>query len=191
MAPNDGASSYADYSAPAIKLPNETYVMDSRKIGEVLEKLQPFPKLHMERGDLIDRTQAAVGGTLANLGPIGMPRIPERLLNPRSAEYFHETRSKRFGMPLPELAKSDRAGENAWKNAEPHLTELKNILNEVKSGPYVLGEEVSFPDFIIAGLWHFVKLLDDNGDLYDRGMKIDASFPKHVEACQRFFEKDD
>ncbi|KAK3707824.1 hypothetical protein LTR37_011826 [Vermiconidia calcicola] len=188
---NDGSSSIYEYSSPAAKLPDGSYVMDSRKIAEALEKVQPEPSLHMDRGDVIDRTQAAVSGMLQNLGPIGMPRIPGRLLNPRSAEYFRESRAKRFGMSLEELGKSEKAGENAWKNAEPHMNELKNILNENKDGPYVLGSSPSFADMIIAGLWVFVKKLDNDGDLYDRGMKFDPSFSEHVKACQKWVERDD
>ena len=33
------------------------------------------------------------------LVPIYIPGAPEKLLAPRSAEYFKETREKRFGMP--------------------------------------------------------------------------------------------
>ena len=164
--------------------------MDSRKIGEALDKLQPEPSLHMDEKEAIDRALAAVGATFEHLRPIGMPRIPERLLNPRSAEYFQETRAKRFGMSLADLAVSDKAGENAWKNAEPGMRDLKNVLTE-KDGPYVLGEEASFADFAIGGFWTMVKLLDQDGDLYDRLMSFDGSFPEHASAVSKWFEKDD
>ena len=170
-------------------MPDGSYIMDSRKIAEAVEKLQPQPSLHMDRGEVIDRAQAAVSKVLVGLGPIGIPRVPALLLPPRGAEYFHETRAKRFGMSLQELARSDRAGENAWKNAEAGLGELKGILNENTEGPYVLGKDVGFADFVIAGLWKFVKKLDD-GDLYDRAMKFDPSFPEQVKACEKWFERD-
>lgn len=186
---NDTSKTPFEYSSPAAKLSDGSYVMDSRKIAEAVEKLQPEPSLHMDKGDVIDRAQAAVGGIPANLGPIGLPRVPELLLNPRSAEYFHETRSKRFGMSLDELSKSDKAGENAWKNAEPALKAIKDLLHEDESGPYVMGKEVSFADFVVGGLWAFMKKLD-KGDLYDRLMSTDASFPEHWKAVEKWFEKD-
>lgn len=189
--PNDGTSSYAEYSSPFAKLPDGTYIMDSRKIAEALDKLQPQPPLHTDKGDVIDRVQAAVLGMAQNLGPIGMPRIPDRLLNPYSAEYFHETRTKRFGMTLPELAKSDRAGENARQNAAGFMQQLEAILNENREGPYVLGKEPSFADLIIGGFWVFAKKLDQDGDLFDRGMQFSPAFPEHFKAVQKWFERDD
>lgn len=191
IAPNDGKTSYAEYSCPAVKFPDGTYIMDSRKIAEALERLQPQPSLHMHRGELIDRTQKAVLGGQMGLAPIVMPRVPEHILPPRSAEYFRETRGKRFGMPLAELAKSDRAGEAAWKNAEPHLNEIKEILSENGDGPYVLGKEPSFADFIIAGFWDFLRRLDQDGDVFERVMKFDESFRRQWDACGKWLEKDD
>ena len=187
ITPNDGTAANTDYSSPACKMPDGSYVMDSRNIGVALDELQPEPSLHMDSG-YVDRALGAVDKIRLNLGPIGMPRVPD-LLNERSAEYFRETRGKRFGMPLAELAKSDRVGENAWKSAEPGLQELRTILNE-NEGPYVLGKEPSFADFAIAGLFRFVQLLD-RGDLYDRLMGYDKAFPEQFKACGKWFERED
>jgi len=187
---NDGSAAYTDYSAPAALLPDGRWVMDSRKIAEKLEILQPMPPLHMDRGDVIDKTQAAVLEVFGHLRPEVMPRIPPTFLNPRSAEYFEETRSKRFGVSsLAELAKSDQSGDQAWKNAEPSVKKLAEILKE-KPGNYVLGEEISFSDFVIGGLFHMLKLLDKNGDLYGRLVGMDDAFKKHCQAVAVFFEKD-
>lgn len=187
--PNEEGASFA-YSSPAAKLSDGSYVMDSRKIAEKLDKLQPEPSLHTDKGEVIDKVQAAVGGTLMNLGPIGMPRVPPRLLNPRSAEYFRETRAKRFGMSLEELAKSEKAGEQAWKGAQPHLEALANVLKE-KTGPYVLGQDVGFADFVVGGLWVFIGKLDHEGDLFVRAMEFDPIFAEHWKAVQKWFERDD
>ncbi|KAK4541527.1 hypothetical protein LTR36_007973 [Oleoguttula mirabilis] len=184
-----GTSNY-EYSVPAIRISGGSYIMESLAIAKALEELQPEPSLHLDNG-YTDRVQAVAQKILGALAPIGMPRIPPRLLNPTSERYFRETREKRFGMPLQELAKSDRAGENAWKAAEAPLQELKGILHEHEDGPYVMGERVSFADFILAGLWRFVQILDEGGDLFERGMKIDESIPKHYEACKKWLERDD
>ena len=164
--------------------------MDSLKIAHALEKLHPTPSLHLDNG-YTERVQTTISGLVYALAPIGMPRIPETLLNPRSAEYFHETRAKRFGMPLPELAKSERAGEKAWESADEGVAELRKILHEHEEGPYVMGKEVSFADFIVAGFWRFVEKLDQGGDLFGRAMKVDEAFPRHYEACEKWLERDD
>ncbi len=162
--------------------------MDSHQIAVELEELQPEPSLHMDGGEIIDRTRTVVGNAFGELRAIAMPRVPEMLLSPRSAEYFHETRSKRFGMSLEELGKSDKA-KNAWENAKAPLQELKKLLTE-NEGPYVMGKEASFSDFVVGGMFTFVKRLDKDGDLYDRMMSTDPSFPAHVEATKKWFEKD-
>jgi glutathione S-transferase len=92
-------------------------------------------------------------------------------------------------MSLEELGKSEKA-QNAKQNAEPFFKDLVNLLNENKKGPYVLGKEVSFADFIVAGFWFFIKKMD-RGDLFDWLMSHDASFPEHMKACQKWFERDD
>ncbi|KAF2482836.1 hypothetical protein BDY17DRAFT_317377 [Neohortaea acidophila] len=178
----------AEYSCPAARFPDGSYVMDSRKIAETLDKLAPQPSLHTNKGELIDRVQQTVLGCQGALAPLLMPAVPD-LLPPRSAEYFHATRAKRFGMPLAEFAKSDKGGENAWKNAEPHLATLKDILAEKDSGVFVLGGEVSFADFIIAGFWDFLR--KTNEEAFARVMKIDKRFGEHHKACAKWLEVDD
>ncbi|KAK5736575.1 hypothetical protein LTR17_007394 [Elasticomyces elasticus] len=187
--PNPPGTNYVDYSSPAARLPGGTYVMDSLRIAHALEKLQPEPSLHLDNG-YVDRVFKTIMATHGALAPNVVVRLPIKVLRPASQEYFRTTRGKRFGMSLEELAKSDKAGETAWKAAEPHLNELKAILAE-HDGPYVMGKTVSFADFIIAGYWRMLQILDEGGDLYDQMMKVDASFPKHQEACKQWLERDD
>ncbi|CAK3950952.1 related to glutathione S-transferase [Lecanosticta acicola] len=181
----------AEYSSPAIKLPDGRYIMDSLAAARELEQLQPSPSLHIHGNDYANRTQEAVGQIMKGLAPIAMPRIPERLLNPSSAEYFHTTREKRFGMPLSELAQSDKAGERAWSTAEPGFGAVKALLVENGNGPYIQGGEPSFADFVLAGFWRFMERLDTGGDLYGRIMEIDPVFARHREACQPWLDRDD
>lgn len=177
-----------EYSIPAVKI-NGEYIMDSLAIAKKIEEIQPEPSLHID-SEYTKRTQDAVLQLLGSLAPIAMPRVPPMLLNPPSAQYFEETRAKRFGMPLAEFAKSDKA-KNAWENAQPALEEIKAILNDHKDWPNVLGDKFSFADFILAGLWRFVELLDKDGDLYGKIMKFDTTFEKHYYTCKRFMDKTD
>lgn len=164
--------------------------MDSRAIVSALEDLQPEPSLHLDNG-YVDRVHSATTKTVQALGPIVYNRVPGKVLNPVSAAYFRETRAKKFGIALEDLAKSDRAGENAWKAAEEPLSEVKAILHEHGEGPYIMGKQVSFADFVFAGLWRFFEVLDEDGDLSGRVMRFDESFPKHHEACKKWLERDD
>lgn len=170
-------------------MPDGSYIMDSMKIAPALEKLQPEPSLHLDNG-YVPRAQQALGKTMTGLQPIAIPRVPERLLNEASQSYFLETRAKRYGISLPEMAKSDRAGENAWKTAQPGLEELKSLLYENEDGPYLMGKQVGYADFIIAGFWVFAKRLGEE-DIFGRLLKYDEAFAKHYQACEKWLERDD
>lgn len=188
--PPTADNSPSGYSIPAVRMPDGSYIMDSRNIADALEALKPEPSLRLNSG-YVERTQEAVLATQKALAPNVMPRIPERLLNPRSEEYFRATRAKRFGMPLEELARSPMAGEKAWESAKPSIDELIAILHEHEDGPFVLGKTPSYADLILAGFWSFAKKLDKDGDLFERGMGIDGAVRKHWEACQVYLERDD
>jgi len=190
VAPHAADAGMMPYTSPTVRLPDGSYQMDSRKIVDKIEALQPEPSLHLDNGYL-DRAQNTVLGIWGALTPVAMPRIPEMILPPRSAKYFNETREPRFGMKLTDLAKSDRAGETAWKNAEKPLTELKEILHEHPDGPYVMGQTPSYADFIITGFFKTAEKVDQDGDLFGRLMKFDEAFPKHYEACRKWTERDD
>ena len=131
----------------------------------------------------------AVGKALA---PIAIPRVAEMCLNLESEEYFRRTRKERFGgVELVDLARSEAAGEVAWEGAEGGLRDLVGILGENGGGSFVLGEEVSYADFVLAGFWAFLKRLDKEGDLFGRVMGVDWAFGRHWEACQPWLERDD
>jgi len=178
------------YSCPTVQMPDGTFVMDSRNIADALEALKPEPSLQLNSG-YVERTQKAVLDVGGALSPICLPRVPELLLNPSSAEYFERTRKERFGMTLSKLAQSGRAGEAAWAKAKPGIEEIIKILHEHEDGPYVLGKTASYADLILAGFWAFAKKLDKGGDVFGRGMGLDEAIPKHWEACQGFLERDD
>ncbi|KAK3110191.1 hypothetical protein LTR53_015779 [Teratosphaeriaceae sp. CCFEE 6253] len=190
LPPNPEGTNYADYSSPAARLSDGTYHMDSLQIAHALEKLHPAPSLHLD-GGAIARVQRVVLAFQRSLAAIAMPRIPVKVLRPASREYFRTTRAKRFGMPLEELAMSEQAGEGAWEAAQPSMAELKAILHERGEGPYVMGATVSFADFIIAGFWRFLQILDEDGDLFGRALEFDESFVRHYEACKQWLERDD
>ncbi|KAK5168170.1 uncharacterized protein LTR77_006738 [Saxophila tyrrhenica] len=192
IAPNEEGSTF-EYSSPAVRLPDGSYVMDSRKIALALDIYQPEPTLHMGYADVIDRAQNAVSGVLGTLAPIVLPRVPVMLLNDKSAKYFNETREARFGISLPELGVSDKA-KGAWEEAKPKMEELRQVLTE-KEGKYVLGDEVSFADFVVAGFWVFMKKVDQGGDkggdIFGNVMGFDDAFPRHMEACSKWLERED
>ena len=165
--------------------------MDSLAIAHELEKLYPEPSLKLDGNDYAARVQAAVGKLTGALFPIAIPRVMAEVLNPKSIEYFGPTRQKRVGMPLEELAKSDKAGEAAWTNAKEGLEALKALVHE-NEGPFVQGgQSPSFADFVLAGCFRFFEIVDHDGDLLGRVMKYDEGFVKQYEACKPWLARDE
>ena len=149
VTPNDKETNpRSTYSCPAVRLPDGTIVMDSRKVAAALDRLQPEPSLHTADAAAVDQAQGVVNRVVGAVAPLAMPRVPALLAEP-SAAYFLRTRGEWFGMSLPELAVSDRA-EGAWTKAQPALEELRQLLVK-EQGPFILGSAVSFSDFVVAG----------------------------------------
>lgn len=188
--PHPTGRASAPYAIPAARMPDGKYVMDSLEIAKALEVVQPSPSLHLTSPRVV-RAQAAVQQTLDALGAIVKPRVPQMVLNPTSADYFSNTRSKKYGMSLEEVAKSDLAGESAWISAAEGMTLFRDLLVEDQTGPYVMGNEPGFADFVMAGFWRFLQIFDRDGDLFGRLMKFDESFPAHFAACEKWLVKDD
>ena len=111
--------------------------MDSQKIVERLEKDHPSPSLRLDDPLFPDVEHNLMKCKTALTG-VCIPRVPETLLNSSSKDFFHETREKAFGKPLPQVEK-EQGGEEAWMEALPALKELGLIL-EKNNGPFVLGK---------------------------------------------------
>jgi len=140
------------YAAPATRLPDGSYVMDSRAIALALDKLYPEPSLHMHEGAAIDRAQAAVIALITALAAVIVPRPPKMVLGERSADYFRRTREVKFGMALAELGASEVMAEEAWEGEGlvRAVEELRGVLRE-REGEFVGGQEVGFADFVLGG----------------------------------------
>ena len=126
----------AAYASPAIRI-SDTYVMDSRKIADVLEKEYPSPPLHLD-SPIVKKVEKLVPECIMPLRPVYMPKVPRSVLNPPSVEYFHRTRAEAAGMDLSQLEK-EKGGESAWKAAEPKWKELGTLL-KAEGGPFFMGK---------------------------------------------------
>jgi glutathione S-transferase len=174
---------YTDYSIPAIQYTDGTREQDSWPIAHELEKRYPSPSLHLE-----DPIVLKVRDQIARMfDPLRVHFIPKvvRILPQRSAEYFEETREKRFGMPLSEVLKN--AGEDSWEKAEVFAKETGDLLRK-HEGPFFLGETVSYADFIFVSLLRMMERVDEPN--FERFLALDSTFPKVYEASKQWLEKD-
>ncbi|KAK7542558.1 uncharacterized protein J3D65DRAFT_220487 [Phyllosticta citribraziliensis] len=184
--PNDPSSNPVPYSIPTVRLPDGTYIMDSQKIIVELEKLQPEPSLHID-SDVLPRVQELMPQIMGALVGVFMPRTPRVLLADVSATYFEDTRKVRFGMPLSQLEK-EKGGAPAWEAAKEPLQKMAALLNQ-QSGPFFLGNEVSYADFVLVSFLEYAKRTGQ--DAYDNIVAVDKSFDEIYKASAKWLERDD
>lgn len=189
--PNDPSSAMASYTAPTVKLPDGTFIMDSWPIVQHLEKENPTPSLHLD-SPYLKKIQDLMPKLMPTLSPIYLPAVPRLLLNDKSAKYFRETREKRVGMPLDEFEKSDKGGPAAFKAAKPYLEEVVAMLKENESGPFFMGKEPSYADFVFVGAVRMFERIDRLGEFM---RSVDGEDVKYLanqfEACEQWLLRDD
>lgn len=148
--------------------------MDSYKIADIIEEKHPEPRVLLNTPVQL-RFRKLLIDFMGKLTPIYVPGVAQRLLGDESLEYFHATRQKDVGMPLDEYQKKHSPG--AFERAEPFAREITALLNE-KSGPYFLGDTLSYTDFIWAAILLFWKTLGD--DTFQEVLKITGDAAVHT-----------
>lgn len=192
--PPNEAGKGLPYTVPVIRIPHShdeggEYIMESAVIAQKLESLYPERNLHLDNG--LHEQAAAIRMKLARpMIPAFMPRIARDLVTLDSQEYFYKSREAMLGMPL-EQAERERGGEQAWKAAEPGIKELGDFLKAHKKdeGPFVLGSEVCYADFVVASLFETLSRIGK--DIHEKLMSYDENFVKLHEACKPWMEKDE
>ncbi|KAL7789148.1 hypothetical protein V8C37DRAFT_386848 [Trichoderma ceciliae] len=145
------------FTLPAIQMPDGSYVMDSYKIADIIEQKHPEPSLALNTPVQL-RFSNILANFMGQLMPIFVPGVAQRILGEESLDYFLTTRQKIVGMPLDDYGKQH--GPGAFERAEPFSREITALLNET-SGPYFLGDTVSYTDIMWAGILLFFKRLGD------------------------------
>ncbi|KAH7233709.1 hypothetical protein BKA59DRAFT_488502 [Fusarium tricinctum] len=148
-----------EFTLPAVQMPNGTYMMDSYKIVDFIEEKYPEPSLHVGNPMQL-RLRASMVGFMTQMVPIYVPGVAKKILGVKSIDFFLETREKDVGMPLYEYGEKNSPG--AYERAEPSAKEVTALLMENDSGPYFLGDTVSYTDFIWAGILLFFQRLGDD-----------------------------
>lgn len=171
--PNEGGP---PFTLPAIQTPSGSYVMDSYKIADLLEEQYPEPSLPLNTPTQ-SRFRDIMIELMSQLRPIYIPRIAQRVLGSESLDFFIASRQNDVGMPLDEYEKQQ--GPGAFERAEPFMRQLTALLNETSSsGPFFLGESVSYTDFMWAAILLCFKCIGD--DMYEGVLKISGDAEAHA-----------
>lgn len=183
----DAPGYFTDYSIPAIKYEDGTYGMDSWPIAQELEKRYPSPSLHLDNPVTV-KMRDQISQILDPIFLQFLPGVPD-IVPERSQEFFNRTRQEMIGKPLSEVHKEAIANaEKGWKRIQEPLKEVADLLKK-HGGPFFLGENVSYADFIFVSMLHFVKRLDEQ--IFQRLVSFDATFSTVYEACRPWFANED
>lgn len=153
--------------------------MDSWLIAHTLDRVHPTPSLNID--EPINAKVRDLVTALSNpLRPFVIPKVPT-ILNSQSANYFLETREVRFGKPLARVLAED-ATERCWEEAGVAATEIARLLKIDTSGPFFLGNEVSYADFILVSYLTFLERVDRG--VFGRVLQFDTGFRVIYKACK-------
>ncbi|KAI4290365.1 MAG: hypothetical protein L6R35_000354 [Caloplaca aegaea] len=173
------------YTIPAVHfLKDGTYMQDSLAIARELEKRYPSPSLHLDTPQQA-AMEALWSKMITSILPALTPNVVANVMTERSVPYFVETREKAFNIKISDWEKID--ADTAWAEVAPVLTGFGDVLRE-KGGPFALGAEPSFADFIVVAVMQFLKAIG-NGT-FDRFVGADEALGRLYEASKQWADKD-
>ncbi|KAI4169574.1 MAG: hypothetical protein LQ343_005594 [Gyalolechia ehrenbergii] len=187
--PPNPSGSPIPYTLPAIRLPDGTPIMDSKRIALALEDRYPNPPLHLSSPQLTE-IEDHVLHALRTLFGFTLPKTPRVILNKESRAYYSDKLSKRFGTPLEQF-EQENSGDGKWEELRPFLKRIGEMLREQKGGgPFLKGvEEVTYADLVVVGLLHYFRRLE--GGVYERVVGMEPALGELYRACGEWWERDD
>ena len=153
------------YTLPVIYDPNtKSVVSDSAAITRYLDKTYPHtPQLIPEDADvLITAFENAVFGAFqrSTIAPIILPAA-FNILRPASQPYFRETREKRLGGKLEELAPvGSEKRATAWQGVQNGAHKIADWFEaDGKKKVFVMGDKkgITYADLILASFFMWFK----------------------------------
>ncbi|ORX38033.1 hypothetical protein BD324DRAFT_417547 [Kockovaella imperatae] len=147
------------------------------EVAAALQALVQEKKLYLESPELEEVT-SFTHQIMETLRPIWMPAMLA-LLTPRSAE--------RFSSRKLALAREKADQEEAWKIASGYFQRLGEVLKR-HEGPFVLGDRVSYADFIIVAQLQFLRVADMS--IYDRFVIELPGLKELYERCRPWTVRD-
>ncbi|KAF9479950.1 hypothetical protein BDN70DRAFT_806127 [Pholiota conissans] len=150
------------YTLPAIHDPSTgAYISESTKIAEYLEKTYPdtptvFPH------NTIGLQWPFNDAYTSLLTPFWMFILPATFekLHPVSQAYYRTTREAFFGKKIEELMPTGDAATKEWANCKEGLGKVSVWFEKTdSSGPYLLGDRVSWGDFVVASYLVWMRII--------------------------------
>ncbi|KAI4101079.1 MAG: hypothetical protein LQ339_005202 [Xanthoria mediterranea] len=171
------------YTVPTIHIPPSPsqskgeYIVDSKAIAIALEAKYPDPPLHLDAPQLA-RVEELWGQAVKALIGVFVPDLVRTLLTDRNKEYMKDKID----------LKTVVGGDEAWEGAKPVMEAIGLLLKE-KGGPFVLGETVSYADFVLVSGMHWLKR--SGGGTFERFVQIEPACGRLYDASKQWLERDD
>ncbi|KAF5342899.1 hypothetical protein D9758_015416 [Tetrapyrgos nigripes] len=131
-------------------------ISDSFLIAEYLDKTYPDKPLFPARSRPLQAafTSHFISSTIMPFRPFVMPAAG-KLLNPPSEAYYRAMREETYGVKMEEITPKGEARVVEWKKFEDALTNVDKYIGE---GRFMMGDTISFADFLIAALLMWGKV---------------------------------
>lgn len=139
------------YSLPVIQDPNTATVLsESALIAEYLDSTYPDTPRLIPSGTHALQTGFRVAYRKATDASFEfvIPAMAGKLY-PRSQEYYVRTREIRFGKKLSEVTPVGEARDVAWTKLKAGFGKVNSWMRDHE--PFVMGDVVSFSDFLLGG----------------------------------------
>ncbi|KAF5341608.1 hypothetical protein D9758_014085 [Tetrapyrgos nigripes] len=179
------------YTLPAIVDPSTGVALaDSFAIAEYLDKTYPDKPLLMPSHTKALQT-AFNEAVLAHVRPI-FPFVLIKfcgLVHPVSEEYFRRTRIVLFGKSVDEMVPQGENAKEEWKKLEEGFGKIAGWMK--KEDEFVMGDTVSFADFVIGG-WLILSRLawgNDSKEWKEIAEWHDGRWGKLVKSLEPYYGK--
>ncbi|KAJ7291092.1 hypothetical protein C8J57DRAFT_1271328 [Mycena rebaudengoi] len=147
---NVSADSNGNFTLPALRIGDDVPIMGSLEIAEALEALVPASPTHPGVFSLPGSREVARDINAAVFAPFRplrghvVPHTPA-ILDAHAVEFFERTRLEALGRSLATWAEAVAAHQEVAEREGRG------------SGPYVMGDTVTYADFIVAGMVKWVE----------------------------------
>ncbi|KAJ3070589.1 hypothetical protein HDU98_006372 [Podochytrium sp. JEL0797] len=174
------------FTCPAINHPAANIaIQDSLPIAKYLESTftgpdHPplFPPGAMALSILLENVFAT--RLDPHLVPLLAPQIPA-ILDPKAQKHFIRTRTEIFG-PLDQMCKDPEA---EWALLEKEIKVFSDML-VASGGPFLMGEEPCYADFILVGMFVWIRAANPRDGDRVVAMGENQCFVKILAACEKW-----
>lgn len=158
--------------------------MNSLLIAPKLEELYPEPSLHLDTSPYAE-AQDTVNEIIMTLVPYWLPKIFNKVSTDEDRKWAYEVRAPEAGYPLDQW--QHLPADSFWEASKAGFGKLAALLERTE-GPFVLGEKLSFGDFVIVGM---IKMFERMGGEDLEMCLREPAVWKLWDACGEWLVRDD